>query len=247
MKKNNKKIFGIIMMTFLLVFVTGCEEQSFNFTDICVKCGDAYFPEALVILIRNLVEFVQLLVPIIIIIFGMIELVKAVIASDEKQMGEAKAALIRKFIVGIMIFLVIAIVKFGFGIVANVDKDGSILKCASYFVSTSIDYNIDTCPSRTNGSEVNTKDGTTNNSTGYEDTGVKDSIVKACADREHKNCSGNCEWTYANSGTGQCVAVNANKECKDFTSEKTCKNASNLSCTWYRDYNIANPGSCITK
>ena len=148
--KKNKKIYKTIIILFLLVFVTGCEQQSFNFSEMCVHCNDTYIPSALATLSRNLIGLVQVMVPVIIILVGMIELVKAIMAGDEKKMDEVKPSLIKKIIAGVMIFLVIAIVKFAFGIIPS--ETGTVMECVSIFVYKNEKETF--CPPRTAGTEV---------------------------------------------------------------------------------------------
>lgn len=237
MKKNKKK-YTLLIVALLLLLVTGCDNKSFDFSTVCIKCGDALIPLKLTELSRNIIGFVQVLVPVIIIVTGLIELVRAVIASEEKQMDEVKQKLIRKIIVGVMIFLVVAIVKFAFSLLGDSEVNNS-LKCVSYFISTDSGYEVAACGERSTGTKLNETD--------YEDVGVDDGIIKVCNDFGTSGECGkasNCEWTYKDSGTGRCVAKNQDLECKDFTSETTCTSAVNLTCSWARDYNATNGGRC---
>ena len=73
MKKHNK-IFKILVMVMVIVLMTGCETiENVDFNERCVMCGDeTFFPAYLVKLIANIIEFVKVMVPVIIIIMGMI-------------------------------------------------------------------------------------------------------------------------------------------------------------------------------
>lgn len=207
--KKNKKIYKLVVVAFLLLFVTGCEEQSFDFQTMCVKCNETYFPLALATLSRNVIDMIQVLTPSIIIIIGMIELVKAVMAGDEKKMDEVKPSLIKKIIAGVMIFLVIAIVKFAFGTVNDKYTD-SALECMSIFISES--SNETPCPARTDGTAVSTKNNNEEEYSGHKTgessyTEQKDEEYQEnsqnCVDRNKTNCTRglNCKWGYANGGS----------------------------------------------
>ena len=149
MNKRNK-IFKILIIVLVVFIMTGCESVKMN-TSSCLKCGDAYFPIDLVKFCSGAINFIKIIVPTIIVIVGMIDLVRAVIASDDKQMEEAKKGLIRKFIAGIMIFLVIAIVQFAFNAIPNFE-DGNVFECISSFINTpSVQA---PCPKRINGKET---------------------------------------------------------------------------------------------
>lgn len=207
--KKSKKIYKLGIILFLLIIVTGCEKQSFDFSTECVRCGDAYFPLALATLSRNIIEFIQIMTPTIIIIVGMVELVRAIMAGDEKKMDEVKPSLIKKIIAGVMIFLVLAIVKFAFGIV-NDTADDNALKCMSIFIAES--GNETSCPSRTNGNAVSTKNNDEEVYSGHKVGNVGGSTQKDkeyqsdsqnCVDRSQDNCSKGykCTWGYPNGGS----------------------------------------------
>lgn len=116
--------------------------------DGCFYCGDAYFPIGLSTLTRNIFNLVKILVPVIIIIMGMLDLLKAVMASDEKKMAEAMPKLIRKLIAGVEIFLIISIVQFVFkNLLVNTGAmENSMLECVNYFIADKPDSVA--CPSR---------------------------------------------------------------------------------------------------
>lgn len=74
----------------------------------------------IVSVIRNgLFPIVQLGIPILLIIFGTIDLGKAVIASDEKDVKAAQSRLIKRFIYAALIFFVVTLVSVLMNIVAT--------------------------------------------------------------------------------------------------------------------------------
>ncbi len=69
--------------------------------------------------VGQLVTVFKIIIPIIIIILGIIDLGKAVIASDEKEISKATNFLIKRFIAGIVIFFIPTIVGALFSILAS--------------------------------------------------------------------------------------------------------------------------------
>ena len=53
----------------------------------------------------------RIIVPALVIVLGMIDLAKAVIASKEDEMKKAQATMIKRIIVGVVIFFVPIIIK----------------------------------------------------------------------------------------------------------------------------------------
>ena len=73
----------------------------------------------------GLIPIIQIGIPIILIILGMIDLGKAVIASKEDEIKSAQKLLIKRIIYAVAIFLVVSIVTLVFSVVANnTDTDG---------------------------------------------------------------------------------------------------------------------------
>lgn len=68
---------------------------------------------------RGLYPIVQILIPIVLIIYGIIDLGKAVIASDEKEIKAAQSRLIKRCIYAALIFFVVTLVTLIMDIVAD--------------------------------------------------------------------------------------------------------------------------------
>ena len=102
-----------------------------------VQCGNSgAIPNALPKLTRMLVLLVQILVPVVLIIYGMIDFTKAVMVSDSDFLDKAKKKFIRRLISAIFVFFVLSIVKF---VVGNLAADNGAMECASCFISSSSD------------------------------------------------------------------------------------------------------------
>lgn len=195
MNKRNK-IFKILIIVLVVFIMTGCRGTEIETS--CVLCGkDTYFPLGLVKFCSGAINFIKIIVPTIIAIVGMIDLVRAVIASDDKKMDEAKQGLIRKFIAGIMIFLVIAIVQFAFKAIPNFEDDETdTFECISYFISGPDDSNTTRCPDRTTGN----RKGIYDEEHGYMPEGGKlpDEVFASfsCYGLSEEECKdhGECHW-----------------------------------------------------
>ena len=64
-------------------------------------------------------KFIQIAVPIILILMGTIDLVKALVAQKDDQMKKAQNTLMKRAIIGVVIFFVPMIVNFLMGMVNN--------------------------------------------------------------------------------------------------------------------------------
>lgn len=90
-------------------------------TNIDDNCGGL---APIVRLIKNGVfPIIQIGIPIILIVLGTIDLGKAVISSDEKQVKAAQSSLIKRCIYAVAIFFVTTIVSLLMSIVGTADLD----------------------------------------------------------------------------------------------------------------------------
>ena len=60
---------------------------------------------------KALLPMFYIIIPIALILFGVIDLGKAVIASDEKEIKEAQGKLIKRFIYAALVFLIVFLVS----------------------------------------------------------------------------------------------------------------------------------------
>lgn len=67
----------------------------------------------------TVVNLLKIFIPIILVIYGMIDLSKAVMANDDKVMKEAQTKLIKRIVYAIVIFFVVAVVQLVFGKLAE--------------------------------------------------------------------------------------------------------------------------------
>jgi len=125
-KKYSKYIFLFICMFILLENVAATTTTEVGFiNDIdqkTVMCNGTEIPYGVPYILHSVVTIIKIGIPIILIILGMIDFLRAVIASDEKQMKESAHTFIRRLIAAILIFFVFVIVQFVFSLV---DDDGA--------------------------------------------------------------------------------------------------------------------------
>ena len=124
--KKNKKLKILIAFIVLISITTKVEAME------VVSCGNlANVPYKPLEFIGNIIKLVQILVPVVLVILGMIDMAKAMIANDDKQRKEALKILIKRTIYAVLVYFVVAMVQFLFGLLGAGD---SIMKCASCVV-----------------------------------------------------------------------------------------------------------------
>ena len=69
-------------------------------------------------------------IPILIVIFGLIDFVKAIMGKKDDEISQGSKLFIKRLVMGAIAFFVLAIVKFVVGIVAqNVDSASAVTDC----------------------------------------------------------------------------------------------------------------------
>ena len=126
MAMKNKRLKILIAFIVLISITTKVEAME------VVSCGNlANVPYKPLEFIGNIIKLVQILVPVVLVIFGMIDMAKAMIAHDEKQQKDAQHIFIKRIIYAVLVYFVVAMVQFLFGLLGAGD---SIMKCASCVV-----------------------------------------------------------------------------------------------------------------
>lgn len=87
----------------------------------------------------TVVTVIKWAIPIIIVFLGLLDMAKAVIANEEKEMKEAQKLLIKRIIYGIVAFLIFALVQAVFGLLAKADTNGenasNATQCINCFIN----------------------------------------------------------------------------------------------------------------
>ena len=127
-----KKVFMmiILIMAFCLVptvfaaDITGCNNL-INGVKIDTK---------IVNLTHSAILIIQIAVPVILVIFGMLDLFKGLTAQKEDEIKKGQQLFIKRLIAAALVFFVVAIVKLLVSFVAD-DKKEDILTCFNCFIN----------------------------------------------------------------------------------------------------------------
>lgn len=104
-------------------------------TDLTYTCGNIgmEFGGMIPYIVSSAITIIKVIVPVLLIIFGMIDLIKAVTAGKEDEIKKAQSVFIRRLIMGVLVFFVILIVQMLISFVSN--KDANVANCFDCFVN----------------------------------------------------------------------------------------------------------------
>jgi surface polysaccharide O-acyltransferase-like enzyme len=98
-----------------------------------VQCAGIDVPQELINVVNSIVKLIQIGIPLLLIIFGMLDLGKAVMAQKEDEIKKGQQTFIKRLIAAAIVFFVVAIVQLVLNITAPTSKD-TILECVNAFV-----------------------------------------------------------------------------------------------------------------
>lgn len=120
---GESKNLGSVDKTYYLITDGGkrdastCEVQNQTGTELPIgttidsdKCEDL-ISEDLMNLINKILKYVRIAVPLLIIVLGMMDFGRAVLASKEEEMKKAQSAFVKRLIIGVAIFLLPTIIN----------------------------------------------------------------------------------------------------------------------------------------
>lgn len=97
--------------------------------NVLATCMEVDIPDILPNIVSLAVNIIKIAVPVILIIMGMLDLGKAVMASKEDEIKKAQTLFIKRIVAAVLVFFIVAIVQLVFGLLADADSsDGSIDK-----------------------------------------------------------------------------------------------------------------------
>lgn len=106
-----------------------------SYTQNKVSCGGIKkIPKKIPELTSWAVTFIQVLVPVILVIMSMVDLVKAVSSQKDDEIKKGQKVLIKRIILAAIIFLFVALVKLVISVVASASDTDSITSCIACFI-----------------------------------------------------------------------------------------------------------------
>ena len=120
-------------------------------------CGDSglSFQGSLPSTISMIILLIKIVVPILLIVFGMLDLAKAVMAQKEDEIKKGQQTFIKRLVAAIIFFFVIAIVKFA---ISAISKDnGDIISCMNCFIEGSKSTSCQVATTTNNNANKNNK------------------------------------------------------------------------------------------
>lgn len=134
-----------------------------DITENTTMCGGIAVPDNLFNLVATIIRIIKIVVPILLIIWGMLDFAKSVVAKKEEDIKKYQKAFISRLISAVLVFLVITIVQLVVNLLAGVEQESGeeeqtadIWDCSKKFIN-GVEADNDTTNDETNNTEENTE------------------------------------------------------------------------------------------
>ena len=125
------------LMNMPVVYADGGTKVEKNVNLDYIKCGSNYIPEPLPPVTRAVTLLLQIALPLVIILVGSLDFVKAVIASDQEKIKKNQNQFLNRLKAGLIFFFVITGFKFVVSLVANPADSDKFISCVDCMISDS--------------------------------------------------------------------------------------------------------------
>lgn len=92
-------------------------------------------PDVFATIVSTIVTIIKIAVPILLIIFGMLDLGKAVMAQKEDEIKKGQQTFIKRLIAAAIVFFVVFVVQLVVGVISPSTGDANVWNCVSCFVN----------------------------------------------------------------------------------------------------------------
>lgn len=107
--------------------------------DYCTGVINGGIPEGIGNVVHLIVVAIQVVVPILLIIWGMLDFAKAIIGQDEDKIKAGQKTFIKRLIAAVVVFLVVTIVQLAINLASSIGGEGndasSAWSCAKELIS----------------------------------------------------------------------------------------------------------------
>lgn len=118
------------MFDMLLKVAIGSEYTCGNLTNFVF---DGIFPYV----VSTIVLIIRIIVPVALIIFGMIDLLKSAVAAKEDEIKKGQQTFIKRLITGAIVFLVISLIQILIRFLSS--GEPSVMQCFNCFIRGDVD------------------------------------------------------------------------------------------------------------
>ncbi|MBQ9072521.1 MAG: hypothetical protein IJY25_05140 [Bacilli bacterium] len=105
---------------------------------------DARIPQ----IVSTVITVIKIVVPVLLVIFGMLDLMKGIVAQKDDEIKKGQQIFIKRLISGALVFFVFTIVQLIISFVAEDSEETNIMTCAKCFINGDCTYRFENATSK---------------------------------------------------------------------------------------------------
>lgn len=147
-----KKILLVVAILVAILYVSPVFAMDIYSCESSIKgvLIDARIPQ----IVSTIITVIKIVVPVLLVIFGMLDLMKGIVAQKDDEIKKGQQIFIKRLISGALVFFVFTIVQLIISFVADDKEETNIMTCAKCFINGDCTYRFENasskkCPSGT--------------------------------------------------------------------------------------------------
>lgn len=86
-----------------------------------------------------IIEIIKIIIPLLIIVFGMIDFGKVVVSNDDKEINKSTSRIVKRIVAGVLIYFIptIILALFDYLQLSEIYRDENFYKCTTCLLDTS--------------------------------------------------------------------------------------------------------------
>ncbi len=134
-----KKILFVVLLGILTFsFCSPVFAKNISSCDSVIS-SNVIIDEKIPNIVSTIITVIKVAVPVLLVIFGMIDLMKGITSQKEDEIKKGQSLFIKRLISGALVFFVFTIVQLIISFVSD-DADNNIMTCASCFINKECQY-----------------------------------------------------------------------------------------------------------
>ena len=135
-----KRKYFVLVFIVLMMF-TASPVLARNITSCNTTITGAIIDEKIPNTVATIINVIKIAVPILLVIFGSIDLMNGIIAAKDDEIKKGQQTFIKRLIAGALVFFVFAVVQFLISLVASgANERTNIMTCANCFINKECTY-----------------------------------------------------------------------------------------------------------
>lgn len=130
-----KRLFLMLAFAMLICYIPSVYAASVDVQGCSAALPNVAIDIRIVNTVHTVILVIQIAVPIVLVIFGMIDLFKSITAQKEEEIKKGRGIFVKRLISAVLVFFIIAIVKVIVSFAAGNEFNQNFMSCVDCFLN----------------------------------------------------------------------------------------------------------------